>query len=462
MRQRGTGGPQLPTRSCARPGITAAVQSLPRQSSGSLAQCCRENAPSGHLPNDARGAVPAFRASGSPRRLPLTKLVLVGALPPPISGQSLAFQSLVEGLNERTVDFGFIDLSDRGPARGGAPTFSRAFQYLRVLRNYVQMVHRCTGTVYLQIAQSRFGFLRDALFILIAGLRRLRIVCHLHGGNYDRFYRQQPRFLRALIRTALRRADRVIVLGEGLRSLFDFEPSLGSKITVVPNGLPYAPPSSIRPKRIPSDPNEPIRILYMSNLIESKGYFDVLKAVHLLATRDGLTIDAKFCGAFWANRSDDVCVRSADHAESLFRRFVDQHGLANCVHYCGVLSGAEKERALTDAHFLVLPSYYDNEGQPLAIIEAMAHGCVSISTDHRAIGDLIVDGESGLLVPPREPCEIATRIAALVGDPERYEQMSEAALQRFGKFFTREAHLERMLAALTRDPQCSSAGAPAG
>src|SRR6185295_12579955 len=108
-------------------------------------------------------------------------------------------------------------------------------------------------------------------------------------------------------------------------------------------------------------------------------------------------------------------------------------------------SGDAKRRALEEAHLFLLPTRYSNEGQPVSIIEAMAHGCVVVSTDYRAIPDLVDDGVTGVLVPYGAPGAIADAVEALVRDPGRYAEMSRAAIARFRARFTRRGHLDTIL-----------------
>lgn len=87
-----------------------------------------------------------------------------------------------------------------------------------------------------------------------------------------------------------------------------------------------------------------------------------------------MRVEASFWGSFLANKPDDIRVTGPGQARELFKSLVRERGLGANICYRGVVSGAEKLRALEWAHFFVLPTHYDNEGQPLSIIEAMAQG----------------------------------------------------------------------------------------
>src|SRR5262249_16996950 len=68
--------------------------------------------------------------------------------------------------------------------------------------------------MYVHLSQNWTGLMRDAVLILTARLRGVRVVVHVHGSNFGPFYRRVSRQERALIRGLLRCVDTVIVLGE--------------------------------------------------------------------------------------------------------------------------------------------------------------------------------------------------------------------------------------------------------
>ena len=383
------------------------------------------------------------------------RLILVGPLPPPYHGQSVAFGMVADEVARLGVPHEVLDLAHGAGSRKkvGVLTLHRVAEYGSLLRRFIAAAaRRPRGTVYLTIAQSRAGFARDWVMIRHAALFGHRVVLHLHGGNYHNFYAAQPPWMRALVRATLRRADRVLVLGERLRAMFDFEPALAGRIRVVPNGLPDACETKGAAKALPAPGEGPVRLLFLSNLLESKGWIDVLEAVRLLRDRLGEgRVRCDFHGEFFTNADDDVRVTSREQARELFDRFVAEHGLEGVARYGGVVEGEEKRRALCEAHVFLLPTRYSNEGQPVSIIEAMAHGNVVVSTDYRAIPDLVEHGVSGVLVPPAEPAALAGAVEALVRDPARYAEMSRAAVERFRARFTSRRHLDALLPHLLED-----------
>ena len=309
----------------------------------------------------------------------------------------------------------------------------------RFVANLLQGYRR----VYILAAQSRVGFLRDMLMIWCAWACGCRIVAHMHGGNYDGFYRAQPALLQFLIRHTLRRVDRIIALSERLRAMYDFDSTLADRIAVVPSGAPLPLAGWHRP---PGDPTAPLRLLFLSNLFQSKGYRDILKALAILKQTRPLRLEAVFAGLFQSGPDDDIPL-SPRAAEREFNDFVATNGLSDTVRYAGVVTGDEKRRVLEHSDVLLLPTNYQVEGQPMCIMEAMAHGCAVIATHFRAIPDLVVDGETGLLIEYGRPDQLADAIEKLADDDIR-NAMSKAAIERYRKKFTLDRHLEAMVETL--------------
>ena len=71
----------------------------------------------------------------------------------------------------------------------------------------------------------------------------------------------------------------------------------------------------------------------------------------------------------------------------------------------------------------------DMEGLPTVLIEAAALGMPLVGTRHAGIPEIVLDGETGLLVPEREPGALAAAIGALLENDDRRAQFSSGARQ---------------------------------
>ena len=299
--------------------------------------------------------------------------------------------------------------------------------------------------LYLSATQNWTGFLRDGVFILMATLGRQRIVIHFQGGNYDGFYNSLGSFRQYLVRTVLKPVDRILILGNNLYRMFDFDPSLGQKIQVLFNGLPYTENDTPRqPKHLPGRGQGRPRLLYLSNLIVSKGYLQVLEALRILVHESDIDTECHFCGSFVL--SSDICPYSTpDEAESDFLHRIEKSGLKQNAFWHGPVDGNLKLRFLQESHFFLLPTSYMYEAQPVSIIEALAFGLVVITTPYRTIPEMVDGDRSAELIPFDQPKQIARVIESHIRSPGKFHAMSQASITRYRKAFTRKQHLDKLI-----------------
>lgn len=127
----------------------------------------------------------------------------------------------------------------------------------------------------------------------------------------------------------------------------------------------------------------PLQILYLSNMIKSKGYFSVLKLAN--NTKDK-AVHYHFAGGW--QRPDD---------EKEFFDYINQNELAAKVTFHGFVEGVNKRNLFKKAHFFIFPTRYENEAFPLSILEALSYGLPIIATDEGSI-PYILDEKSGIII----------------------------------------------------------------
>ncbi len=115
------------------------------------------------------------------------------------------------------------------------------------------------------------------------------------------------------------------------------------------------------------------------------------------------------------------------------------------VFWKGIVEKDRKLKALEQAHFFILPTSYNNEGQPISIIEALSFGCVVISSNYRTIPDLLDYGQAGVLLDSLNADEIAGKVKKMSEDPVLYKTLSKNAYKQYENKFTREKHLRNLM-----------------
>ena len=116
--------------------------------------------------------------------------------------------------------------------------------------------------------------------------------------------------------------------------------------------------------------------------------------------------------------------------------------LTEDVTVLGTVEHAEMPAVYRTAAVFCLPSWY--EAMPLSVLEAMACGVPVVATDVGDVARLVLDGETGLLVPPRDPPALAAALGRLLRDPELRTRMGAAGRRRVLEQFSGAAVLARL------------------
>ncbi len=374
------------------------------------------------------------------------KILLIGLFPPPITGQAVATQALFEELKKRDLDVDKIELSNRTNVESLGGKFMKIFENLSVFIIYLWKIPFGKKIVYISPAASTLGFFRDFPAITLSHLFGQKIVAHFHIGDYKTFVDSRSPFLQKWIVRTLEKVDKIILLAENIRPNFDIAPSILDKVTVISNGIPE-PESTLKPKHLGSE-NDEIVLLFLSNMIQSKGYMSVLEATWLLVNKYNINVKTLFCGQFMTS-PDDTLQQSTEEAETYFWDFVKEKQLQNNVSFMGVVKGSTKTEILEKAHIFILPTEYYIEGLPISIIESLSYGMPILATPHRGIPDLVIDGQTGFLISDTDKAAfIAEKINELKQNTPLYDSMSQAAMTHFATYFTADRHFDNVVSVL--------------
>lgn len=115
-------------------------------------------------------------------------------------------------------------------------------------------------------------------------------------------------------------------------------------------------------------------------------------------------------------------------------------GLENRVRFLG--RRVDVDGILAKAQVFVLTSRW--EGLPLTILEAMRAGLPVVASDVGGVGEAVVDGETGFLVPRGAESVLGERLRQLIADPGLRVQMGAAARKRYEAYFTVERMVEEV------------------
>lgn len=366
----------------------------------------------------------------------MSRIIFIGNYPPPFSGQSIAFKTLVDGYSVEAKNYYVINTIEKSGKRG---VVHRTLDYIGVFfRLLYLLIFKKIKSVYHIVSSHKKGFVRDFIIINISFLFGKKIILHSHNGNYDQFYDSCSNSLKKIIHKTISKSIKIVLLSKKLRSTFYFIKK-DILFSYVNNGLPIDRPIALNKSR-----DEIFSILYLSNLIESKGYLDVVEAVILMKEKKILPkFHFHFAGDFMLNCSQDKSYTTVSEARQLFFNLLEENDLSDYITYHGIVQGEKKNNLLQNADVFLLPTYYNVEAQPLTIIEALAYGCAIFSTNYRGIPEMLINGYNGKFVESNSPYSIAANLMDL--NRENIQKYSKNSIDLFDKYFTKEKHIHNMI-----------------
>ena len=356
--------------------------------------------------------------------------LIIGPLPPPYHGVAVMIKLLIEGLRKRN-GFDFVHLNTQDPKKSknfGKFTLRNSWFAIKFIFELFRYLSReQIEVVYIPISQNFWGFARDSIFVFTSGLLfRRKVIIHLHGGYFKTFYDQSSRVRKKYINFVFKYVDRGIVLGHCLKCLLeDVLPE--DRIDVVYNGVDTEAFDKIESNK---EKNGKFRILFAGLLEESKGYFDLIKAVPILK-RLYPDIEVFSAGRWQANGFKEK-------VES----YLNENNLKAQVKFLGAVTEEEKIKLFKSSDVFVLPTYFYLEGQPGVILEAMAAGLPVITCDRGSIKEVVTQGQNGFIISPHSPHQIAEKIALLIEDKNLRKRMGEKSQRIVKERFTLNQYVD--------------------
>lgn len=236
---------------------------------------------------------------------------------------------------------------------------------------------------------------------LLALIGRKRIIMHMHVGNQLKDYADNR-----LFKWCLKRADLVILLAKKWQALFnELYSDIKTPTTVLYNACEMVP-------KVPFEEKEKIIIM--------AAYFNDNKAPDLLLKA-------------WKKIKDkypDWRVFMLGNGEvERFRQMATEMGLKDSVTFTGYITGREKEYYFRKASIYCMCSY--EEGFPMTVLEAWAHGICVVTTPVGGLPDVLEDGKNALVFEFGDGDGLSQRISFLIENNYKRREMATYS-QGFG------------------------------
>ncbi len=392
---------------------------------------------------DTTVPTPLIEANGEKAQGSATVIYGKGSFP---SGQRLASEMLIVGLQARGWSINVITT----PLQDRTGSSSRLLGYVSLLFHllwvWIQALVAAVEqrSLVVNLGQTRFAMIRDGFPLLVHTILRRRdnAIVSLHGNLFTGWdpTSSQARLLRRLTQPA----RYVTVLGEHQRACLVAMDVPAEKIVHVDNTctMDAITQDACDAKQIEANGNR-MRVLFLSNLLESKGYPEFVRGIERLAESTDLPIDATLCGRF-IDVDTNRQFESLNQAQAWLEATVQQINRSSTVHLEWIPGafGVEKIDLFLKAHIFVLPSHYKVEAQPIVLLEALAGGCAIVTT---RVGEIpsTVSPESAIRLDGGTPDQIANAIKELVENPRQRQKLATNGLHLFNERFSYEKHIDR-------------------
>ena len=434
------------------------------------------------------------------------KILFIAPLPPPVHGSAMVSQYIKDSkLVNELHDCDFVNLSTSRRmdeiGKGGIKKLLRFVgAYFAV---FFKLLTRRYDLCYLAITCHDKGFLKDAPFVLLCKLFGRKVLIHQHNKGMSGCVHRWPyRWLLPLVYRNTKvmllswhlyddiaqvvKREQVVVCPNGIPPIINDDDNstqeyshadctdyTDSRTRCASAGHPdgnttqdderlqaaeqrlIATESQVASCRAAVKPESllllPIegevgrgsaKLLFLSNLIESKGVYVLLDACKVLKER-GLSFVCDFVGGETKEISAEV-----------FREAVATRGLEDYVTYHGPQYGEDKHRFFMNADVFVFPTYYYNECFPLVLLEAMQWRLPLVSSDEGGIPDIIQHGVNGFVAERKDVTALANALEQLITNPTLRRQMGEAGYARYKELYTLEAFEKCFVAQLATESRC--------
>lgn len=264
----------------------------------------------------------------------------------------------------------------------------------------------------------------NALGRSAARLAGVPVISHLHIENH---FRPATRpILAAIDNASARLCARLVAVSDDTKRAYEEQGYPRGRIEIVYNGVELDGPRRDVRAELGVPDGRPL-VGEIGRLCDVKGQRELIAALAQVPEAYAVLLgaDVERGGAF----------------EAELQREAERLGVRDRVVFAGHREDASE--LLGGLDVFALPSW--TEGMPLAVLEAMAHGRPVVATPVGGTPEVVVEGETGLLVPPRDPDALAAALRRLLADRELRVRMGEAGRQRVAERFTAEAMTRRIL-----------------
>lgn len=422
------------------------------------------------------------------------KICFFAHKPPPYHGQSIAVETLINGLQaEMETGSSEISGSSSNPAAAshGIQVFHvdarlsddvdeiGGFQLKKVVRIgkyvckalWIRFRYGVKNLYYVPAPGLKAAVYRD--WIVMAACRPFysKVIYHFQAVGLGEWVTEKCNFLERKISMLLfKKVDLCLALSDFYQE--DIQKLNPKKIATTPNGVLDPCPdfdTSILPQREQkwelmnhgtalagsarqgNEAELEIKILYLSLCYSEKGLFDAMASVRLFNQQNHQTPAGKImrarltvAGKFYLDSEREQFEKLVKSSDYQFHNTDNKSEPESMVEYVGFAYDEKKDRLFRENDLFIFPTYYAMEGHPLCLLEALGYGMPTITTFWRAVPDIYQEDQS-LLVQPRNTESLSQAIGKAIHQPK---DIFRNYRTRFLKHYSKETYIQNVKKAM--------------
>ena len=287
-----------------------------------------------------------------------------------------------------------------------------------LLKIFAKLVGGKFDIVHVHMAE-RGSVYRKNIVITLAKMFGCKVVIHMHGAEFETWYRAMTADKQQGVRKILDKADKILILGEYWMEFISSLVAHKERVCVLHNAV-----------SVPEENGYDIQateLMFLGVVGQRKGIFDLLQAIKLADDRLLGEVRLKIYGP---QKDTDI--------EAEIRKLAISHRAS----YEGWLTADKKPEVFGKTALNILPSY--NEGLPMTILETMAYGIPNISTNVAAIPEA-VDDTNGAIINPGDAQHLAEVIVQMMNDKTLREEKSRKTYEKAKTAFAIDVHVNKVL-----------------
>ena len=355
------------------------------------------------------------------------RALVVGQTPPPYYGQAIMIEKLTQARFD-SIEIVHLRMSFSDTVEEiGKLGWKKVLHLFRLLLHgiYFLLFRKIDILYYPPAGPHLIPILRDMMLLPFWRIFAPKVLYHFRAGGISEFLESRSRLFRLCARVAYGKPDAAIVLSRWNPN--DAEFFEARQIYVIPNGLEDVFSSNT----IARNENE-VRLFYIGLLHEEKGILTLLDAFRILSAEHD-NVSLHLAGQFQNQGDRETFLSRAQ--EYRVRDRITLHGLVTL---------QAKWQLFAKMDVMCFLTHYAAESFGNSVLEAMIWEMPVIATEWRGVQDLVVDQETGFLVPIRNAQAAAEKLSLLIADSELRIRLGKRGRERFLQEFTLEKHLKRM------------------